>query len=253
VALGLAFACVSAALIVAGKRVALQETEVEERPRLVQPDVENAAAMELARGTDGLSRRRLLAGAAGAAGATLGAALVVPAASLGPSIDDRVDRTPWRRGRRIVDDEGRPVVADDVVIGTFVTGYPAGADRRELGSPIVLVRLPPAALRLPEGRAQAAWAPEGLLAYSKICTHAGCAIALYRYPLDAEIEPRPALICPCHYSTFDPARGAERIFGPAGRPLPQLPLMIEPGSRALLAAGGFSASIGPAWWGTKRG
>jgi ubiquinol-cytochrome c reductase iron-sulfur subunit len=108
------------------------------------------------------------------------------------------------------------------------------------------VRLPPDRLRLPAGRD--GWAPEGILAFSKICTHAGCAIALYRSPLYAPTEPDHALVCPCHYSTFDVTRGAKVTFGPAGRPLPQLPLRID--ERGLLrAAGELSDKPGPAWWG----
>jgi ubiquinol-cytochrome c reductase iron-sulfur subunit len=111
------------------------------------------------------------------------------------------------------------------------------------------VRLEPRELRLPAGRES--WAPEGILAFSKICTHAGCAISLYREPKFPPVEPRRALVCPCHYSTFDPATGAEVIFGPAGRPLPQLPLMID-GRRRLRAAGNFSGPVGPAWSGVRR-
>ena len=103
-------------------------------------------------------------------------------------------------------------------------------------------------LKLPSGRE--GWAPEGILAFSKICTHAGCAINLYRYPLYPEAEPRPALVCPCHYSTFDPATGGGVIFGPAGRPLPQLPLAICSGG-VLRAAGNFSAPVGPSWAGVR--
>ena len=118
-----------------------------------------------------------------------------------------------------------------------------------IGAPLVLVRLPPAELQLPRGRAH--WAPQGILAYSKICTHAGCAINLYRYPLYPAAEPRPALVCPCHYSTFDPATGGSVLFGPAGRPLPQLPLRIDARGE-LRAAGNFSGAIGPSWWGVKN-
>ena len=96
------------------------------------------------------------------------------------------------------------------------------------------------------------WAPHGILAYSKICTHAGCAIALYRKPMFAPTDPKPALICPCHYSTFDVARGAEVIYGPAGRPLPQLPLSVDRDGN-LRAAGNFSGPVGPSWWGVRRG
>ena len=73
---------------------------------------------------------------------------------------------------------------------------------------------------------------DGIVAYSKICTHAGCAVSLYRVPTFAPVEPKPALVCPCHYSTFDPATGGDVLFGPAGRPLPQLPLDDRRGGRA---------------------
>ncbi|MDX6732960.1 MAG: ubiquinol-cytochrome c reductase iron-sulfur subunit, partial [Baekduia sp.] len=137
----------------------------------------------------------------------------------------------------------------DIAQGSFITAFPEGADRRELGSPVVVVRVDPATLQLPRGRE--GWAPEGLLAYSKICTHAGCAVALYRDPKFDPTQPRPALACPCHYSVFDVARGAKVLDGPAGRPLPQLPLMLGP-SGELQAGGGFSGDIGPAWWSTRR-
>jgi ubiquinol-cytochrome c reductase iron-sulfur subunit len=252
-AIGLAFACLAVALIVAGKRVVPQEVAVEERAELARPQEAREVAAELRGAADGISRRRLLAGAAGVAGAGIGVALVAPAASLGPNVSQRIDATPWQAGRRVVDEHGAPILADDVVGGTFLTGFPEGASRRDVAAPIVIVRLAPAALHLPTGRDPARWAPEGILAYSKICTHAGCPIALYRTPLYPATQPRPALVCPCHYSTFDPARGAERIFGPAGRPLPQLPLAIDPATRELRANGGYSGSIGPAWLNVERG
>jgi ubiquinol-cytochrome c reductase iron-sulfur subunit len=157
--------------------------------------------------------------------------------------------TPWRRGRLLVGEDGRPLLADDVDEETFYTAFPQGADREQLGAPLVVVRLPISELDLPEGRR--GWAPKGILAYSKICTHAGCAIALYRTPTFAPTEPRPALVCPCHYSTFDPARGGDVIFGPAGRPLPQLPLLVD-GSGRLRADGNFSGAVGPSWWGVRN-
>src|SRR5204863_6030943 len=128
--------------------------------------------------------------------------------------------------------------ADEVEQGTFYTAFPEGADKEELGSPVVVVRREPAQIR--EHRA---WAPEGIVAYSKICTHAGCAIALYRKPTFPEVQPRPALICPCHYSTFDPADGGSVLFGPAGRDLPQLPLEIDEMGE-LRAGGNFSGPVG---------
>lgn len=114
----------------------------------------------------------------------------------------------------------------------------------------MVVRLAPDAVRLPPERA--GWAPEGILAYSKICTHAGCAIALYRTPTFGPTQPGPALVCPCHYSTFDPATGGEVLFGPAGRNLPQLPLTVDPAGE-LRAGANFSGPVGPSWWGVRMG
>jgi quinol---cytochrome c reductase iron-sulfur subunit len=251
--LGLALACLAAGLILAGKRVAPQEQLVEERPELVHKEEAHESAELLRGGTEGISRRTLLAGAAGVTGLGLGGALLAPLASTGPNVGQLINDSAWQKGRAVVDVNGTPILADDVVEKTFLTGFPESADPENLSSPIVIVRVPLGQLHLPDGRTAAEWAPEGIVAYSKVCTHAGCAIALYRNPLFAPHEPRPALVCPCHYSTFDPARGAAVIFGPAGRSLPQLPLAIEPTTRRLVANGGYSGSIGPAWFSVNRG
>jgi ubiquinol-cytochrome c reductase iron-sulfur subunit len=203
----------------------------------------------IAESGDRFTRKRLLRVAAGGATAAVGAALVTPAASLGPLLRvNRLAETPWHRGVRLVDEHGRPLRAGDIEPESFYTAFPQGASRELLGAPLVLVRIDPGDLQLPRGRE--GWAPDGILAYSKICTHAGCSVALYRAPLYEPTSSRPALVCPCHYSTFDPARGAKVLFGPAGRPLPQLPLTIDGGGR-LIAAGGFSGRIGPSWWGVR--
>jgi ubiquinol-cytochrome c reductase iron-sulfur subunit len=249
--LGLAFALISAALIVTGKRLVADEQLEQEYPKPREHEREEHEVVQLVEESgDRLTRKRLLVVGAGAAGAALGAALIAPAASLGPFLDvDPFFETPWHRGRRLVDEAGRPLRAADIERDTFYTAYPQGADRENLGSPLVVVRLQPAALRLPNGRA--GWAPGGILAYSKICTHAGCAIALYRKPTFPPVQPRPALVCPCHYSTFDPATGGSVLFGPAGRPLPQLPLLVDAAGH-LRAAGNFSGPVGPSWWGVRN-
>jgi ubiquinol-cytochrome c reductase iron-sulfur subunit len=238
-----------AALGLAGTRLVPREVAIERRPELAQPEATAAVAERLASVGEGVSRRRLLGGAGLAAGTALAAAAAVPITALGPSVDDSIAETPWRRGRRLVGEDGMPLRADDVPADSFVTAFPEGADRRELGSPVVLVREDPATLRLP--RERAGWAPEGILAFSKICTHAGCALALYRRPLYEPTSLPPGLACPCHYSVFDTRTGGEVVAGPAGRSLPQLPLEIGPG-RELRAAGGFSGQIGASWWGVRR-
>src|SRR5205823_2099017 len=101
-----------------------------------------------------LTRRRLLALGAAAAGGSLGLALITPAVSLGPVFDtSSFYGTPWRRGRRLVDENGRPYRASDIEQDTLYTAFPVGADKEEVGSPVVLVRLPPAALHLPAANA----------------------------------------------------------------------------------------------------
>jgi ubiquinol-cytochrome c reductase iron-sulfur subunit len=248
--LGCALGLLAAALILAGRRLVPQETRVERRPSLGDRSELKEVIDEGRAGTEGITRRKLLAGAAGAAGVGLTAAVVVPVAALGPGLEDQLARTPWHAGRALVDEQGSPIEAAAVREGSFLTAFPQGADKEQLGSPVVLVRVDPATLRLPPERT--GWSPEGILAYSKICTHAACAISLYRSPLSPSTQSRgPALVCPCHYSTFNVLDGASVEFGPAGRPLPQLPLAIDAGG-ALRAAGPLSGPVGPAWWGDAR-
>jgi ubiquinol-cytochrome c reductase iron-sulfur subunit len=247
--LALALGLLGVALGVAANRLVPREHAIEDRPQLADSAAESDVQERLAMVTEGVSRRRLLGAAGLTAGAALAAAAAAPVTALGPAVGDSIVDTPWRRGRRLVGEDGKPLTADDVPAASFVTAFPEGADRRELGSPVVLVREDPATLRLPSGRA--GWAPEGILAFSKICTHAGCAIALYRQPLYEPTSQPPGLACPCHYSVFDTRTGGKVVSGPAGRALPQLPLEIGPG-RELRAAGGFSGPIGPSWWSVRR-
>jgi quinol---cytochrome c reductase iron-sulfur subunit len=246
--LGLAFAFLAAALIVISKGVAAEE-ELEEEYLLPRVNDQEEVAEILEQSTDRITRRRLLGLAAGAAGTAVGVALVTPAVSFGPVFDmSQYYDTPWERGRRLVDEKGKPLLADDIETDVFYTAFAQGADPDAIGSSLIVIRLEPAQLDLPAGREN--WAPEGILAYSKICTHAGCAVNLYRTPLFDPVEPGPALVCPCHYSTFNPATGGTVEFGPAGRPLPQLPLLVASGGE-LQAGGNFSGAPGPAWWGVR--
>jgi ubiquinol-cytochrome c reductase iron-sulfur subunit len=247
--LGLSLACIAAACVLIGKRVVPDE-EIDSRYPAEHVEAQEEVVQIVEESADAFTRKRLLGLAAGGAGAALGAAILTPAVSLGPFLDtDRLYATPWRRGRRLVDGDHRPLRAADIQRDTFYTAYPEGEDPEQVGAPLVVVRLDPRALRLPSGRN--GWAPHGILAYSKICTHAGCAIALYRTPRYEPTAPGPALVCPCHYSTFDPAKGGAVLFGPAGRPLPQLPLAVDAAGH-LRAAGSFSDPVGPSWWGVRQ-
>ena len=246
ISLGLAFLAVAGAMIVAGLRLYPAQKVVEERPPAADPPAEAAVEQEVGEAVGGLSRRKLLFGAAGAAGAAIGGALIVPLGSLGPFElgGPDPDDLPWKDGVRLVDDQGALIPADLLQQGAFIPAFPEGADKRELASPVMVLRLPEGDDQLdPE---QAAIAPRGILAFSRICTHAGCAIALYRNPLFPPQAPSPALVCPCHYSTFDVRQGGKVIFGPAGRDLPQLPLKIDD-QGILTAAGPLSGKPGPSY------
>jgi ubiquinol-cytochrome c reductase iron-sulfur subunit len=251
--IAVALALIAAALILAASLVVPQETLEEERPRFAQPEPEPEADVEDAtltvrEGVDGVTRRKLLGTAGAAAGVGLGAAALVPLASLGPAVGDRYEDSPWKDGVRLVEENGMAVKASDLEVGSFLTAFAEGADKEQLATSLAVVRVRPEELELPQDRAD--WAPEGILAFSKICTHAQCAISLFRYPLFAERSPGPALVCPCHYSTFNVLDGGERIFGPAVRPLPQLPLRIEGG--VLVAAGPLSGEVGASWGRVKE-
>ena len=260
--IAVALALVAAALILAAAQVVPQEQLEEPRPDFThrddvdgpktgdidrfsahQQEAVEGAALTLREGADGVTRRRLLGAAGAAAGVGLGAAALVPLASLGPAVGNRLSASPWQDGVRLVEENGMPVKADDLAVGSFLTAFAEGADKEELATSLVVVRVRSEELELPADRAD--WAPDGILAFSKICTHAQCAVSLFRYPLFAERSPGPALVCPCHYSTFNVLDGGERIFGPAVRPLPQLPLRIADG--ALVAAGPLSGAVGASW------
>ena len=248
-AIGLALLLFGAALIVTGRQLVVTEELEEDYPPAEHPEEQELVVQVIEESGSRLSRRRLFMVALGGTVGALGLAAVTPLASLGPVLKIApLLGTPWRRGRRLVDEHGRPWKASDIEEDDLYTAFPEGADKEELGAPIVLVRLPQERLAL--SGEQAHFAADGIVAYSKICTHAGCAISLYRAPLFQPTEPKPALVCPCHYSTFDPADGGTVTFGPAGRKLPMLPLTVDRGGY-LRANGNFDSPVGPSWWGVR--
>ncbi|MPZ71644.1 MAG: Rieske 2Fe-2S domain-containing protein [Nitriliruptorales bacterium] len=178
-------------------------------------------------------RRSFLTRALIAATGLLGLSLLAPVASLGPSPGDTLRRTKWARGVRLVTGEGDPVRPADVATGGLASIWPEKGIGHERSS-VLLIRLQ----QPPGSPTRIEWVVDDLVAYSKVCTHAGCPVALYR-------ERDNALFCPCHQSTFDPARGAQPTFGPAARSLPQLPLGLD-GEGYLVALGDFEAQVGPA-------
>ncbi len=234
--LAAALALVAAALLVIAKRLIVTEEKVEDYPDESHPDEQRAVAQIVRESGSGFTRKRLLGGAATLAGGTLGAALIAPAVSLGPTFDtSRLNESPWRAGRRLVDEQGRPLSADDIDVGPFYTAFPEGADKKAIAAPIVLVRLDPAALRLrPRTGRPRASSPTRRSARTRAARSRSIATRSSSRPSPsrrscARATTRPSI----------PPTAATVLFGPAGRPLPQLPLTID-AERNLRAAGDYS-------------
>jgi ubiquinol-cytochrome c reductase iron-sulfur subunit len=101
----------------------------------------------------------------------------------------------------------------------------------------MIIRLRPEEVR---NSKESAKGYEGIMAFSKICTHAGCPLGLYEHSTHH-------MLCPCHQSTFDLANGGRVIFGPAARSLPQLAITVD-SNGYLIAEGDFDEPVGPSFW-----
>lgn len=211
-------------------------TVVEEREPLESSDATMAQTEDMV-SQDAVTRRKMLLRLAVGASATLGAALAIPALSLGPRPGQSLEETKWTPGARVVDRFGTPQRPEDIPLNGIKTVFPSGFEG-EADSQTVVIKIEPELLDLPEARGD--WAPEGCVAFSKICTHAGCPVGLYR----AEAR---ELLCPCHQSTFDVTTGCTPVFGPAARPLPQLPMDLDEAG-FLVATGDFPEPVGPSFW-----
>ncbi|KQS97059.1 cytochrome bc1 complex Rieske iron-sulfur subunit [Cellulomonas sp. Leaf395] len=194
-----------------------------------------------------IGRRGVLQGAMISALALFPLAIIVP--FVGNIGDDwnvsKFRHTMWKKGTKLATDpSGRPIKAADVTIGSVFHVIPE--DLHEAEHPldekakavVLLVRLDPADLTEAEDRK--GWSYDGIVAYSKICTHVGCPVALYE-------QQTHHLLCPCHQSTFDVADGAKVVFGPAKRPLPQLPITVDD-EGYLIAQSDFTEPVGPSYW-----
>jgi ubiquinol-cytochrome c reductase iron-sulfur subunit len=188
-----------------------------------------------------LGRRRFLFRVFAAAAAALGLAALFPLASLGPNINRKLKRTAWTKGARLVDTDGKPIKVGTLEVGGITTVFPEGhLDAADSQTLLIRVSTTPVTTR--SGRQ--GWGPEGYLAYSKICTHAGCPVGLYQHKIEK-------LLCPCHQSTFAVLEGAKPIFGPATRSLPQLPLEVD-SDGYLRAQSDYHEPVGPGFWDRGR-
>ena len=197
----------------------------------------SGAETALQHGADELDRHGFLATFLMAAFGALGVAVLFPLRSLGPRFGEGLYRTKWTPGARLVRSDGVPVRASDLAVGSILTVFPDGYVD-DASSQTLLLRLPPGVLQASPQRRD--WSPRGYVAFSKVCTHAGCPVGLYR-------ASTYQLLCPCHQSVFDVAHAARPVSGPAARALPQLPLQIADDGY-LQAQSDYTEPIGPGFW-----
>jgi ubiquinol-cytochrome c reductase iron-sulfur subunit len=214
------------------------QVEVQQREPLPSTVDERETFVEdFERGEHVLVRRKALLMLAGSGLAAGGIAALFPFRSLGPRPGDALRHTDWKPGARLVDATGAPVKADSLPVGTALTVYPEG-DVGSATSQTVLINFGDAAFKPGPGRA--GWTVDRCVAYSRVCTHAGCPVGVY----EAESH---KLMCPCHQSLFDVLDAANPQFGPASRPLPQLPIATD-AAGYLVAQADFDEPVGPGFW-----
>jgi ubiquinol-cytochrome c reductase iron-sulfur subunit len=258
VALALAVGGLGFGLILWAKRLMPHEQAVQERHPFASPDEEVAVTEEevaLGFADTGLGRHPMVRRSLLGAGTVLGGLLVVPLLNLTNSKPGKkLDHTHWVKGARLVTGEGRYVKLGDLAIGSIETVFPAipvtEADGRiaydpqvdvhaKADSATILIRLAPGENSPRPGREN--WEVNGHVAYSKICTHAGCPVSLYE-------QQTHHLLCPCHQSVFNVLDGCRAIFGPASRSLPQLALAVDNEGYFIARDGDYTEPVGAAFW-----
>jgi quinol---cytochrome c reductase iron-sulfur subunit len=197
-----------------------------------------AFATQLDQDAQVITRRHFLAKLLVFAGGVFALSQVVLLGALGPRPGNSLRTTSWRPGSRLVTFDGVPVTRDTLASGTFLVAFPEG-HTGSADSQVMLMRIADdPGFKTQPGRET--WSPDGYVAYSRLCTHAGCSVAQYE-------DEALVLGCPCHQSTFDLLDGARPVAGPAGRPLPQLPLAID-AQGTLVAQSDFTEPVGPGFW-----
>lgn len=237
-------------------RLLMDDTEIagERHSAASTPLERDRALAELELGIEGsgIRRRKLIgSGLAGALG-LMALPAVVSLADLGPwpTATERartIEKTIWSAGVHLVNDVTyRRLKATEIEVGQLINAEPEtlkGLEGTELlqakaKAAIIVVRMDPNSIRVPESRQD--WQVDGVLCYSKICTHVGCPISLWE-------QQTHHLLCPCHQSTFDLGNSGVVVFGPAARSLPQLPITTD-AEGYLIARGDFTVPVGPSYF-----
>ena len=256
--LGIAFVCIGIGLIHWARKLMTDQEIVELRHPASSSDEDRATTVGLVmQGVDdsGIARRPLIRNSLLGALGLVGLAPIIMLRDLGPLPGDKLWHTVWKRDMRVVRDVvGTPILVSDLEIGDLVNCEPGiffeedangdplieGVDLQvaKAKAAVVLARMEPDDITPWPGREN--WSVQGIVCFSKICTHVGCPISLYE-------RTTHHLLCPCHQSTFDLANNGVVIFGPANRALPQLPIMADE-EGYLVAQSDFTEPVGPSFW-----
>ena len=252
---GIAVFLIGAGAIQWAKKLMPDVEVVQERHDMVsEKEDENLAAANYERGKDesGFARYKMIRRSLLGAMALLPIPIIIVLRDLwitppGENPTELLSVTLWAKGKRIVSDGTfMPLRPEDLQVGGLVSALPEGIlevqeEDQNLNArgkaAIILVRMDPEAIRSQQGEG---WDYNGILAYSKICTHVGCPIALYE-------QRTHHLLCPCHQSTFDLADSGSVIYGPAARNMPQLPISVDE-EGYLVATQDFAVPVGPSFW-----
>ncbi|NLU67694.1 Rieske 2Fe-2S domain-containing protein [Streptomyces sp. HNM0574] len=246
--LGVALFLIGAGAVHWARTLMSDEELVDERHSVTaEPEVEAKVKADFKKGAEesGFGRRKLIRNTMFGAVALVPLSGVVLLRDLGPLPENKLRSTLWSKGKLLVNENTmQPLRPEDITVGSLTFAMPEGLEiesedfQKEIAkAALMLVRLEPDDIK---DKQELDWSHEGIVAYSKICTHVGCPVSLYE-------QQTHHVLCPCHQSTFDLSDGARVIFGPAGHPLPQLNISVNKDGY-LEAQGDFAEPVGPAFW-----
>ncbi|MDP9392580.1 MAG: Rieske (2Fe-2S) protein [Actinomycetota bacterium] len=247
--MGLSMTMVGIGLVLYTKKLLPHETAVQDKHDGSHFDrVTTGATLVGGYHTSGLGRRKLITRSLAFMGGGLGLMLLMPLGGLikNPNKGDPLGTTNWAEGVRLVRNDGSPIRPGDQEPGSLETVFPAvPGGNRQADAATMLIRLRPEqlnSLRPREGHGDFRYGD--YVAYSKICTHAGCPVSLYE-------QETSRILCPCHQSMFDVTQGAKPVFGPATRALPQLPIAVDEDG-FFVARSDYIEAVGPTYWNRER-